>query len=292
MANSNGWGDGASNNDIGWGQGADNSIGWGSVYSVSSAGATDIIGTPAVDPDAQAFITAASITDPTQQSAINQLVVDLKGYNIWTKFKAIYPIVGGSASSHAVNLKTPGTFNLTFASGWTHSANGMTPSNAYADTFFNSSINGQQDSQHISYYSRTNSNGTEAEMGGIDASSMYSFIEARTSGISYYGINQPSPFITHSDSDSRAFYIANRTASNVVNAWKNGVKTATGTTASASTNVAYQLGAVNNLVVPGNKFYSTKQCAFASIGDGLSDTEAANFYTAVQNFQVALSRNI
>ena len=29
---------------------------------------------PSVDPDAQAFITAASITDPTQQSAINTLV--------------------------------------------------------------------------------------------------------------------------------------------------------------------------------------------------------------------------
>lgn len=47
MANANGWGDGASNNDIGWGKGADNAIGWGSVYSVSEAGATDIIGTPA-----------------------------------------------------------------------------------------------------------------------------------------------------------------------------------------------------------------------------------------------------
>ena len=47
MANANGWGDGASNNNIGWGKGADNAIGWGSVYSVSEAGATDIIGTPA-----------------------------------------------------------------------------------------------------------------------------------------------------------------------------------------------------------------------------------------------------
>ena len=296
MANANGWGDGASNNNIGWGKGADNAIGWGSVYSVSSAGATDIVGTPAVDPDAQAFITAAAITDPTQQSAINTLVVDLKGYSIWTKFKAIYPIVGGSASSHKWNLKDPrdldAAFRLTFASGWTHSSTGMTPSNAYADTFFNSSVDGQQNSQHISYYSRTNSNGTEIEIGGVDASSRYSFIEARTAGISYYGVNQFTPFISHSDSDSRAFYIANRTASNVINGWKNGVKLATGTTASASTNVAYQLGAVNNLVVPGNKFYSTKQCAFASIGDGLTDTEAANFYTAVQAFQTTLSRNI
>ena len=53
-----------------------------------------------VDPDAQAFITAASITNPTQQSAVNQLVVDLKGYGVWSKMKAIYPFVGGTASQH------------------------------------------------------------------------------------------------------------------------------------------------------------------------------------------------
>lgn len=50
MANANGWGDGASNNEIGWGQGADNAIGWGSVYSVSSAGLTDIIGSVPATP--------------------------------------------------------------------------------------------------------------------------------------------------------------------------------------------------------------------------------------------------
>ena len=48
MANSNGWGDGAANNTIGWGKGATNAIGWGSVYAVSSAGRTDIIGGPAL----------------------------------------------------------------------------------------------------------------------------------------------------------------------------------------------------------------------------------------------------
>ena len=45
MANANGWGDGASNNNIGWGKCSNNAIGWGSVYSVSSAGSTDIVGT-------------------------------------------------------------------------------------------------------------------------------------------------------------------------------------------------------------------------------------------------------
>jgi len=50
MANSNGWGDGAANNTIGWGKGATNAIGWGSVYAVSDAGRTDIIGASATAP--------------------------------------------------------------------------------------------------------------------------------------------------------------------------------------------------------------------------------------------------
>jgi hypothetical protein len=47
MANSNGWGDGAANNSIGWGQAANNTINWGDVYADSWAGATDIVGVAA-----------------------------------------------------------------------------------------------------------------------------------------------------------------------------------------------------------------------------------------------------
>ena len=47
MANANGWGDGASNNNIGWGKGADNAIGWGDIHADSYAGLTDIVGVAA-----------------------------------------------------------------------------------------------------------------------------------------------------------------------------------------------------------------------------------------------------
>ena len=114
MANSNGWGDGAANNAIGWGKGADNAIGWGDIHADSWSGLTDISGLPTTDPDAQAFITAAAITDPTQQAAINTLVVDLKGYSIWTKMKALYPFVGGTASAHKFNLKDPRDLDSAF----------------------------------------------------------------------------------------------------------------------------------------------------------------------------------
>ena len=241
------------------------------------------------DFDANAFITAASITNPTQQSAINTLVTDLKGYNIWTRFKSIYPIVGGIASSHAVNLKTPGTYNLTFTSGWTHSSTGMTPTNAYADTFLTPSTSLSLNSAHLSYYSRTNSNGTEVEI-GVNTSTNYNLLEIRTSGTTYFLINQAA-FTTVSDSDSRGFYLGNRQASNDIDGWRKGVKVVNGTTVSTGlpTNKIY-IGAYNNNGTA--SAFTTKQCTFASIGDGLTDTDAANFYTAVQAFQTTLGRQV
>ena len=264
-------------------------IGYGNSMFLATNGilARSASGAP-VDPDAQAFITAASITDPTQQGAINTLVVDLKGYNIWTKFKAIYPVVGGSASSHAVNLKTPGTYNLSFQVGWTHSANGMLPLNTFANTNLNDNTILTLNSVHISYYSRTNENIAVIEMGTGLSDGL--FIEARTAGISYYRVHSTT-LLQHADSDSRAFYVANRTASNVMNAWKNGVKLATSSGASTTKqNFNIYIGALNNGGTA--SFQTNKQCAFASIGDGLTDTDAANFYTAVQAYQTTLSRQV
>jgi len=248
--------------------------------------------TASTDSDAQAFITAASITDNTQKSAINQLVVDLKAYSIWTKFKAIYPIVGGTAFAHAVNLKTPGTYNLTFASGVTHSSLGMlgNGTTGYANTNFNPNTSGATlNSHHISFYSRTNNNITEVEMGAA-AGGNTSILEIRTTGTTYGAINSTASFTTFADTDSRGFYMANRTASNVLNVWRNSTKKATGTTASSALVGGNLYVLAYNNVTP--QYYSTKQCAFSSIGSGLTDAEVANFYTAVQAFQTTLSRQV
>ena len=102
--------------------------------------------------EAKAFIQAAGLIDETQMKAVGTLVIDLKNYNLWDKMKAIYPIVGGSASSHAVNLKTPGTYNLTYASGMTHSSTGMVGngSTGYANSNLNAFSTLTLNSTHIS----------------------------------------------------------------------------------------------------------------------------------------------
>jgi hypothetical protein len=293
MANANGWGDGASNNTIGWGQGANNAIGWGDIHADSWAGLTDIVGitTPPVDPDAQAFITAAAITDPTQQGAINTLVVDLKGYNIWTKFKAIYPIVGGTASSHAVNLKTPGTYNLTFATGWTHSATGMTPLVTYADTSLIPNSILSLNSTHISGYIRNNIDSSgpilSSENAGNYDNGLYIWPKQSNALYSVRVNDNTSDFagVTY---DVRGLHLAMRTGSNVKKYRVNTTEIFNSTTASSALNTSsIYLGKSRN-----NPNYFSNQIAFSSIGDGLTDTEASNFYTAVQAYQTTLSRQV
>jgi len=246
-----------------------------------------------IDPDAQAFITAASITDPTQQAAINQLVLDLKGYSIWTKFKAIYPIVGGSASSHAVNLKTPGTYNLTFSTGWTHSSTGITPNgtSAYANTSLVPSSVLSLNSTHISGYIRTNSVShapiLSSENAGSYDNGLYIW-PLQNQGYYSVRINDNTSTFATVTYDIRGLHVATRTASNVKKYRVNTTEIFNSGVSSTGLNASsIYIGASRN-----NANYFSNQIAFNSIGDGLSDTEAANFYTAVQAYQTTLGRQV
>jgi hypothetical protein len=257
------------------------------------------LGGASTDPDAQAFITAAGITDATQKSAVNQLVLDLKSANIWTKMKAIYPVVGGSASTHKWNLKDPrdldAAFRLTFATGWTHASTGMTPNgtSAYADTFLNSLSNLIGSSNHLSFYSRTTTVGTECEIGNADTVTQ-KFFQLRAAGnFASGGSGAIVNFTT--TLDAKGFWLGSKRANNDREVYLNGVSQSTITTNDATTlfNGNVYIGARNQSTsTPTIALYSTKECAFASIGDGLSDTEAANFYTAVNAYQTTLGRNV
>jgi hypothetical protein len=264
-----------------------------------SANATSSNSFVILDADAYAFLNASTITDATITTAINVLCVGLKSNNIWTKMKALYPFVGGTASTHKWNLKDPqdtnAAFRLTFHGGITHNSNGMIAAiNGYANTYLTPSTALSQNDTHISYYSRTSqANATACEMGcnpvGNAGGSL--ILVKWSDGLSYYRVNSGTTYITVANSDSKGFYMSNRTASNVINGWKNSTKVATGTIASNGlANVAMLINAYND---GGSIFYySLKDCAFASVGNGLNDTEAANFYTLIQNFQTTLSRQV
>jgi hypothetical protein len=253
---------------------------------------------PSVDPDAQAFITAAAITDPTQQSAVNNLVIGLKADGVWSKMKAIYPFVGGTASTHKFNLKNPldtdAAFRLVFNGGITHSANGIKANgtNGYSDTKLIPSSHLLNNNTHLSYYSRENITANAVDIGNFTngAFSLYNF--AGTYFSDQY--NNSTGRISSVNADTRGFITGSRTASNVHKLFRNGSQIgATNTGASGG------LTTINNpmLISAANlngsiTYFSPRQYSFASIGDGLTDTEATNLNTRVTTFQTALNRNV
>jgi hypothetical protein len=262
--------------------------------SISNAiGARAVAGGGGVDPDAQAFITAAAITDPTQQSAINQLVVDLKGYSIWSKMSAIYPFCGGSASSHKFNLKDPrdldAAFRLVFSGGVTHSSTGATfnGTNGFADTKLASNGVLAQNSTHFSAYSRTNnqSGGYIVANGNANASGECKIFTRWFDNNCYSGVNTFGQVPT-ANSDSRGYFIVNRISATQHSVVIRGTKTDFNTNSSGlNTNTFRICSAISTA-------YDNKEVAFASIGDGLSNTELSNLNTAVQAFQTTLGRSI
>ena len=251
----------------------------------------------AVDPDAQAFITAAGITDNTQKTAINTLVVDMKGYGIWTKMKAIYPMVGGTAALHKWNLKDPrdldAAYRLVFFGGMTHSSNGILFGgvNGYGNTFLNANTNLSLNSNHISFYSRTLTVGVQIEM-GIFSGPPDKLLHIRPAANFISGaVTSATNFTT--TTDARGFWLGTRRANNDREIYRNGVTQATntGTDTTDYPILPIYIGA-RNFQATSIDFPSSKECAFASIGDGLTDTEAGNFYTAVQALNTTLARQV
>jgi len=220
-------------------------------------------------------------------------VLDLKGYSIWTKMKALYPFVGGTAAQHKWNLKDPrdldAAFRLVFSGGWTHSTTGALPNgtNAYADTFLNASLHTSQNSVHLSYYSRTSTAGGQTEMGcfgpGAALFLIYNFD-------AYKSLNSTSTQTGLSFTPTNGMLIGSRINSTTEKYYHKGTLSNTVSKNSATPLNSKVFIAANNF--NGAIQFSSKQTAFASIGDGLTDTEAANLYTAVQAFQTTLGRSI
>jgi PKD repeat protein len=248
------------------------------------------------DSDVIAFLTATGITDPIIEGAITNLVADLKTAGIWTKMKAIYPFVGGTATTHKYNLKDPqdtnAAFRLSFSGGWTHSANGALPNgtNAFADTFLVPNTSLLLNSTHISGYVRNNVIVNAPIISSENASTFNNglYIWPKFTSNDYSVRINDDTSANGAALDSRGFHLATRTASNVKKYFRNNVSVFSLTTASTALNSSsIYIGASRN-----NANFGNHQTAFNSIGEGLSDPEATDLYNAIQTFQTALSRQV
>jgi len=151
--------------------------------------------------------------------------------------------------------------------------------------------------KQVSNYSRTqNTSVSGVQLGAYDSVSnsevnlwqYYASVSAK--GSSLYAYSLTAVYVNNTN--TLGFQIGSRTANNLAKLYFNGssLNTNTNTETALLPNRTIYLGASN--WVTGTNQYTPHQHAFDTIGDGLTDTEAANLYTAVQAFQTALSRQV
>jgi len=281
--------------------------------SATSAGGRRMQATEAplviTDSDVLAFVSATGITDNTQKSAVNTLVTSLKGYSIWTKLNAIYPFIGGTASTHKWNLKDPrdldAAYRLSFTGGWTHNANGITGNgtNAYADTFYAANpIN------TIGAYNRTST--ISLTLLGATAT----FIDGDGYQTNPFGLVLKSNSIQvyqttfSAGSPTPAGITVSRTAGDgatAIKVYRNGIQNSTGNNTDwtlfslqslaigARRQDDYDDDTLGNIINTIYVDYSIANIALAFMGNtALTGTEVANLNTAIVAYQTTLGRQI
>lgn len=255
------------------------------------------------DLDADAFLTATGLTgDATISAAVGDLVVALKADGIWTKCIAIYPFVGGTATTHKYNLKDPqdtnGAHRISWGASPTHDANGYTAntSSGHGDTNINASSHLTLNSTHLGTYIRNNVDANYTDMGAANVSVTQTVIlRARYNGVfsgEMYDAGTAGSTASVANGNSTGFYLASRRSSTDMEIYKNGssVATQTGSNGGSLPNLNIFIGCVNYNASPTER--NPYNYAFITVGTGLTDTEAADYYTHVQAFQTALSRNV
>lgn len=264
--------------------------------STTGAGYVNMIldGRAVSDTDAAAFISAASISDSTQQTAIYFLVGALKDTGLWTKMTACYPFVGGNATAHSKDLKA--AYNITWTATPTQNSNGVTfnGTTQYGDTGITPSAALSLNSAHISFYRRTFSAASSYDIGCLDGTTGC-FILCRSSGLFRVALNNPQgtpDAVTLSPADLYGMFIGTRTSASVQSGYvKNRIRLpgTISSTSLVSTRSLY-IGALNSSGTAAS--FSDGNYSFASVGSGLSATDAQNLSMIVQSYQTILGRAV
>jgi hypothetical protein len=264
------------------------------INDAGSASATSNTITPTWETDAQAFITAAAITDPTQQSAVNQLVVDLKADGVWSKMKAIYPFVGGTSTSHSYNLVNPSLYQITWNGGVTHNSNGITGSvNSFGNTNLSPSSALSLNSTHICSAVKVASASTGRSIMGLTDSGFANglYIYPRLSNQIYFDVNASSGANNSlPNTVETGVFIVSRTNSTQQSAYRNGISLGTSIRNSAALSTRPISILAININGTNSNYYISGTLTFSSVGLGLDATESLNLTNRINTFNTTLGR--
>jgi hypothetical protein len=256
---------------------------------------------PGTDPNADTYITAVLTAGGSlsagQQTAIQTLFTSLKSAGLYNDILIMYPMVGGTLPSHAINAKTPGTYNLTWYGTPSANSNGTYLNGGYGDPVLyadNANIDINDTSAGVYVTVPCTGCANEVEWGGTTAASGYQggFIfplgTVPVYKVAYStGLGGPSW-----GNDNARYGMLNKVDSTTLKIWEN---SAISSIQSVSTTSAeHQKQMLGCWYIDGDTAYypSTKTIGFFHLGKSLTDGEAINFMNIVNTFNTTLSRSL
>lgn len=231
--------------------------------------------------------------------AANNFAAKTKGTNVWNKLKRVQLYSGKDINALAAPLKnawgntldgilTFGGVGYSESTGLTGTAASQHGIQTGLDLTTVASIN----DIHVSLYSRTTGNEAHSTQGVVTSgTSDFSLLIRYAADTTYFSCCSESQYTTATDTSGAGFYVGTRTATNSQKIYRNGVLIGTNTTPAGSlpsAGLAIHCQSASNVLNDG----SARTLAFYSLGLGLDATDVANLYSAVQEFQTALGRQV
>jgi len=250
-----------------------------------------------IDPDAQAFFDAASITDSTQIEAVNTFVIGMKANSLWTKLIALYPFVGGTADKHKWNLKDPqdtnGAFRIVWNGTFTHDSNGVRGgggSGDYGHPYIYDSTHLSLGNKSLSAYVNLGDNTSISSLMGHYRSTPDRKTLALYSNYSgVMGYNDSLAGRVYSPTGTLTGFVQGCTKTTTTyEMYYNGVSSDTITYASRpSVGYLYLFTTFASTTQA-----TTARSGYMALGESFTSGEASTYYTLVDNMQATLGRDV
>jgi hypothetical protein len=247
----------------------------------------------ALDSDAQAYITAAGITDATEQAAVNQLVLDLKGTgsttnntDVWSDSYAVYPLSPTSLTAAEYNLKDP-TTNITWFNSPTHATSGITGNgtDAYGDTNWNPTTEGVDINNAGLTYSGEYSD-VDYALGVYNSVRWFVIRNSANRKISYIGASSAA---ANPIDFNRSISTAVRTSGTLIKMYTNGTQSSSNSASSGGSvvpNANFFLLGYSNSGALSAPFAG--EMDFAAIHKGLTANQAKDLSDAITTYNTAV----
>lgn len=237
----------------------------------------------------QVLAAGVDIIDLGLYVPLRSLVLDCILCGAWNSIYAMYPLVGGTAGAHSINLKTPGTRSITWSGTVTHDANGIVGDGATGSGNCGFNLNNVTNSLgNIALGCFTTNIVNASDAWGFGSSGADHRIASRSNGSAY------------------GFYIGSNTAHflNVAATPGQMLIWAGGSNSRKGYNTAKALtsdGTSFTTTVAANRFrfcsantgasgFSQHRMTFGWVGTSFTDQMASGVYDAIQRFHVTLGR--